>query len=261
MNMGGKPMTKTALVTGATSGIGNALTQLLAADHYDLILVSRNEEKMQAIKSELTDRSVTIIKKDLSQFHAAKEVFDEVKKDGLTIDLLINNAGFGLVGAFDSLPIERQNEMIQLNCAALTELTYYFLPDLRSKSGKIMNVASTAAYQPGPFMAVYFASKAYVLSLSEALAEELDKSGVTVTAVCPGPTHTNFGSVAQAENIRMFSRTMDAQSVAKIAYQATLKGKRVVVTGQLNHAGAIAAKLLPRRWGAKAVRIVTGTKK
>lgn len=254
-------MTKTALVTGATSGIGNALAKLLAADHYDLILVSRNDEKMKKIKSELTDRSVTIIKKDLSQFHAAKEVFDEVKRDGLTVDLLINNAGFGLVGTFDSLPIERQNEMIQLNCAALTELTYYFLPDLRSKFGKIMNVASTAAYQPGPFMAVYFASKAYVLSFSEALAEELDKSGVSVTALCPGPTHTNFGSVAQAENIKMFSRTMDVQTVARIGYRAMMKGKQVVVTGKLNHAGTIAAKLLPRSWGAKAVRIVTGTKK
>ncbi|MET1249716.1 SDR family oxidoreductase [Sporolactobacillus sp. STCC-11] len=254
-------MTKTALVTGATSGIGNALAKLLAADHYDLILVSRDDEKMRAIKSELTDRSVTIIKKDLSQFHAAKEVFDEVKRNGLTIDLLINNAGFGLVGAFDSLPIERQSEMIQLNCAALTELTYYFLPDLRSKMGKIMNVASTAAYQPGPFMAVYFASKAYVLSLSEALAEEFDKSGVTVTALCPGPTHTNFGSVAHAENTKMFSRTMDVQTVARIGYRAMMKGKRVVVTGQVNYAGAIAAKLLPRRWSAKAVRIITGSNK
>ncbi|MCO7125758.1 SDR family oxidoreductase [Sporolactobacillus shoreicorticis] len=254
-------MKKTALVTGASSGIGNALAERLATDHYDLILVARSKEKMEAMKAAWPALSVTVITKDLSKPGAAKEVYDEVKQIGLNVDLLINDAGFGLVGAFQSLPIERQSNMIQLNCTALTELTYYFLPDLRSSSGKIMNVASTAAYQPGPFMAVYFASKAYVLSLSEALSEELSGSGVTVTALCPGPTHTQFGAVAHAENIKMFSHTMDVAAVASIGYRALMKGKQVAITGSLNYAGAIAAKLLPRNWGAKAVRMVTKPKK
>ncbi|MDF2910013.1 MAG: family NAD(P)-dependent oxidoreductase [Sporolactobacillus laevolacticus] len=254
-------MGKTALVTGATSGIGYALTQLLAADGYDLILVSRNEEKMRSIKDALPERSVAIIQKDLSKQGAAKEVFDEVKKDGRSVNVLINNAGFGLVGAFDSLDTDLQNEMIQLNVTALTNLTSYFLPELKQHAGKILNVASTAAYQPGPFMAVYFATKAYVLSFSEALAEELSGSGVSVTALCPGPTHTNFGAIAHAEDIKMFSKTMDVNRVAKIGYQAMIKGKRVAIPGSINHAGVVAAKLLPRSWGAKAVRFVTGEKK
>ncbi|MFT8309553.1 MAG: SDR family oxidoreductase [Sporolactobacillus sp.] len=254
-------MNKTALVTGASSGIGYALAERLAADHYDLILIARSKEKLDAMKAAWPDLSVKVITKDLSKQGAAKEVYDEVKRAGLVVDLLINNAGFGLVGAFQSLPIEQQSNMIQLNCTALTELTSYFLPDLRSRSGKIMNVASTAAYQPGPFMAVYFASKAYVLSFSEALSEELNGSGVTVTALCPGPTHTQFGAVAHAENIKMFSRTMNVSDVASAAYRALMKGKRVIITGRLNYVGALAAKLLPRAWGAKTVRMVTGSKK
>ncbi|MCO7176186.1 SDR family NAD(P)-dependent oxidoreductase [Sporolactobacillus kofuensis] len=248
---------KTALITGATSGIGYQLTELLAANGYDLILVARNEEKMLEIKAALPDHSVMVIKKDLSEQSAAKDVFQSVESAGLSIDVLINNAGFGLIGTFDTVPIEQQTQMIQLNVLALTELTAYFMPQLKRNKGRILNVASTAAFQPGPFMAVYFATKAFVLSLSEALAEELKGSGVTVTTLCPGPTSTNFGVVAHAEDIKMFSKTMDANRVAKIGYQAMMKGKSVVISGALNHAGAIAAKLLPRSWGAKAVRFVT----
>lgn len=248
-------MVKTVLITGATSGIGNAFAKLFAHEPVHLILVSRNEKMMGKMKDEMPHRNVTIIKKDLSAVNAAREVYQEVKQRGLVVDRLINNAGFGLIGRFDQVPIEPMSDMIRLNCSALTELSYYFLADIRSRSGKIMNVASTAAYQPGPYMTVYFATKAFVLSFSEALSEELKGSGVTVTALCPGPTHTNFGRAAHAENVRLFSRSMDAHRVAKLGYQAMERGKRVVIPGALNQFGAVAAKFLPRILGAKAVKM------
>ncbi|MFT8316744.1 MAG: SDR family oxidoreductase [Sporolactobacillus sp.] len=254
-------MTKTALVTGASSGIGYEMVQLLARDGYDLILVARNEQRLQQIKEALPDRKVTVLVQDLSAPGAAESIDHRVREAQLNVDILVNDAGFGLVGAFYSLGLDVQMKMIQLNVAALTELTYRFLQDMRQNGGKILNVASTAAYQPGPFMAVYFASKAYVLSLTEALAEELNGTRVSVTALCPGPTHTNFGAVANAADIRMFARTMDAHVVAQIGYRALQKGKRVAIAGGMNRSGALAAKLLPSSWGAKAVRFVTGKKK
>lgn len=250
-------MGKTALVTGASGGIGYELVQLLARDGYDLILVARNKKRLQQIKEAMPERTVTIIAQDLGVPGAGKSIYNRVREQQLHADVLVNNAGFGLVGAFHSLALDRQMQMIQLNVAVLTELTYLFLQDMLHTGGKILNVASTAAYQPGPFMAVYFASKAFVLSLTEALAEELRGTSVSVTALCPGPTHTNFGVVAHAEDIKMFARTMNAQVVAQIGYRALKKGKRVVIAGSVNRTGTIAAKFLPSSWGAKAVRFVT----
>lgn len=181
-------MPKTALITGATSGLGYEFVKLFAKDGYNLVIIARNKQKMEQIKQSFQSIDVTVIAKDLSAPNAVKEVFKEVEKQGISIDVLVNNAGFGLLGNFDELDIQKQLDMIQLNVAALTELTYYVLPKMKQKNeGKILNIASTAAFQPGPLMAVYYATKAYVLSFSEALVEELSESAVTVTTLCPGP--------------------------------------------------------------------------
>ncbi|WP_138494066.1 SDR family NAD(P)-dependent oxidoreductase [Paenibacillus pinistramenti] len=254
-------MNKTVLITGATSGLGYDFVKLFAADQYNLVLAARNGDKLHEIQQQYPQLKVTVIRKDLSIPGAAKEVFDELQAKGITVDVLVNNAGFGLMGKFDELSITKQTEMIQVNITALTELTHYFLPQMKlRRSGQIMNVASTAAFQPGPLMAVYYATKAFVLSFSEALVEELKGTGVTVTTLCPGPTRTKFGETASVENTKMFSRAMDSAAVAKQGYKALLRGQRVVVTGSLNKAGTIAAKFLPRSLSAKAAKYIAGEK-
>lgn len=254
-------MKRTALITGATSGLGYEFVKLFADDGYNLVLVARNQQKLEEIKNIFTNIEVTIIAKDLSVPGAANEVFQGVEKKGIHIDALINNAGFGLMGNFDDLDLQKQSEMIQLNITALTELTYYFLPSLKQRNrARILNVASTAAFQPGPLMAVYYATKAFVLSFSEALVEELKGSSVTVTTLCPGATKTNFGSVASVEGTKMFSRAMSSKIVAQQGYHAMMHGKRVIITGGLNKAGALAAKFLPRSLGAKLAMYVAGEK-
>ncbi|PLS03376.1 SDR family NAD(P)-dependent oxidoreductase [Neobacillus cucumis] len=251
-------MNKTALITGATSGLGYEFVKMFAADGYDLVLVARNRTKMEEIKNQYPNLTVTVINKDLSQPHAAKEVYEDVKAAGITINTLVNNAGFGLMGNFEELDIRKQSEMIQLNISALTELTYYFLPELKKNThtSRILNVASTAAFQPGPLMAVYYATKAYVLSFSEALVEELADTDVTVTTLCPGATKTSFASIANVANTKMFSRAMSSNEVAQQGYRGLLAGKRVVITGSANKLGAYAAKFLPRRFAAKIAKYV-----
>jgi uncharacterized protein len=252
---------KTALITGATSGLGYEFVKLFANDGYNLVLVARNGQKLDEIRESFKNIEVTAIPKDLSVPGAAKEVFQDVDKKGIEIDILVNNAGFGLLGKFDELDIYKQLEMIQLNITALTELTYYILPKMKQRnSGRIMNVASTAAFQPGPLMAVYYATKAFVLSLSEALVEELKGSNVTVTTLCPGATKTNFGAVASLEGTKLFSRAMASDMVAKTGYEALMSGKRVIITGGLNKAGALGAKFMPRSMAAKIAKYVAGEK-
>lgn len=254
-------MKKTALITGATSGLGYEFVKLFANDGYNLVLVARNGQKLDEIRESFKNIEVTAIPKDLSVPGAAKEVFQDVDKQGIEIDILVNNAGFGLLGKFDELDIYKQLEMIQLNITALTELTYYILPKMKQRnSGRIMNVASTAAFQPGPLMAVYYATKAFVLSLSEALVEELKGSNVTVTTLCPGATKTNFGAVASLEGTKLFSRAMASDMVAKTGYEALMSGKRVIITGGLNKAGALGAKFMPRSMAAKIAKYVAGEK-
>lgn len=254
-------MKKTALITGATSGLGYEFVKLFANDGYNLVLVARNGQKLDEIRESFKNIEVTAIPKDLSVPGAAKEVFQDVDKKGIEIDILVNNAGFGLLGKFDELDIYKQLEMIQLNITALTELTYYILPKMKQRnSGRIMNVASTAAFQPGPLMAVYYATKAFVLSLSEALVEELEGSNVTVTTLCPGATKTNFGAVASLERTKLFSRAMASDMVAKTGYEALMSGKRVIITGGLNKAGALGAKFMPRSMAAKIAKYVAGEK-
>jgi uncharacterized protein len=251
-------MNKTVLITGATSGLGYEFVRLFAADGYDLVLVARNKAKMEEIKNQYSNKKVTVIEKDLSKPNAAKEVYEEVKAAGINIVTLVNNAGFGLMGQFDDLDISKQSEMIQLNITALTELTHYFLHDMKKsqQAARIMNVASTAAFQPGPLMAVYYATKAYVLSFSEALAEELAGTNVTVTTLCPGATKTNFASVANVEKTKMFSGAMSSATVAEQGYKALMMGKRVIITGNTNKIGAYAAKFLPRSLAAKLAKYV-----
>lgn len=254
-------MKKSALITGATSGLGYEFVQLLAKEQYNLIVVARNEEKLLSIKSEFPLLNVTTIPMDLSKPGSVRKMVEEIQEKGLQVDVLINNAGFGLLGKFDELNVEKQLEMIQLNVSALTELTHAFLPQMKKqKFGQIMNVASTAAFQPGPMMAVYYATKAYVLSFSEALVEELAGTGVTVTTLCPGATKTNFGSVANVEKTKMFSNAMDATTVAALGYNGMKNGKRVVITGSANKIGATAAKFLPRSTAAKIAKYVAGDK-
>ncbi|WHY32131.1 SDR family oxidoreductase [Cytobacillus firmus] len=254
-------MKRTALITGATSGLGYEFVKLFAADGYNLVLVARNKEKLEEIKKTFAETEVTIIAKDLSIQGAAKEVFEETAKLNINIDVLVNNAGFGLMGKFDELDLQKQVNMIQLNISALTELTYYFLPAMKERNnGRILNVASTAAFQPGPLMAVYYASKAYVLSFSEALAEELQEYSISITTLCPGATKTNFGSVASVEGTKMFSRAMLPDEVAKKGYEGLKNGKRVLITGGLNKFGAISAKFLPRRLAAKIAKYAAGEK-
>ncbi|MBV7507850.1 SDR family oxidoreductase [Bacillus sp. sid0103] len=254
-------MKKTALITGATSGLGYEFVKLFANDGYNLVLVARNEKKLEEIQQSYINIEVTIIPKDLSVHGAAKEVFEEMESRGIDIDVLVNNAGFGLMGKFDELDIQKQLNMIQLNVSALTELTYYCLQKMKQRnSGRILNVASTAAFQPGPLMAVYYATKAFVLSFSEALVEELAGSSITVTTLCPGATKTNFGSVASVEGTKMFSRAMASDLVAKSGYEALMRGKRVIITGGLNKSGALAAKFMPRSVAAKIAKYVAGEK-
>lgn len=254
-------MKKTALITGATSGLGYEFVKLFAEDGYNLVLVARDRKKLEEIKQSYNNIEVAVIAKDLSVQGAPVEVFEEVEKQGFAIDILVNNAGFGLMGRFDELDIQKQLNMIQLNIAALTELTYYCLQKMKQRnSGRILNVASTAAFQPGPLMAVYYATKAFVLSFSEALVEELAGSAVTVTTLCPGPTKTNFGSVANVEGTKMFSRAMASDIVAKKGYEALMSGKRVIVTGGFNKAGALGAKFMPRSIAAKIAKYIAGEK-
>ncbi|KAA0549034.1 SDR family oxidoreductase [Bacillus sp. BGMRC 2118] len=250
-------MNKTALITGSTSGLGFEFVKLFANQGYNLVIVARNKNKLIEIKDSYKNIQVTPIVKDLSLPGAAKEVYDEIENQNIKIDVLINNAGFGLLGNFSDLDIERQNEMIQLNVTALTELTYYVLGDMKKRnSGKILNVASTAAFQPGPFMAVYYATKAFVLSFSEALVEEVSDFNITVTTLCPGATKTNFGALAKVENTKMFKRAMNSETVAKMGVDALMKGKRVIITGGFNKFGALSAKFLPRSVAAKVAKYV-----
>src|SRR6202790_2259799 len=194
---------QTALITGASGGIGYELAKLFARDHYNLVLVARSAERLRRVAEELQGRSGVAVKTvalDLAEASAPRSLFDQLQREGVAVDVLVNNAGFGSIGEFASIAEEEILGQISLNITAVTHLTRLFLPAmLARRHGKIMNVASTAAFQPGPLMAVYYATKAYVLSFSEALANETGGSGVTVTAVCPGPTATAFQKRAGME--------------------------------------------------------------
>jgi short-subunit dehydrogenase len=242
-----------ALVTGASGGIGAALARELARHGHDLVLAARGVAAMETLAAELSEEgaSATVIAADFAQPGAAATLADEIARRGLGIEILVNNAGLGAAGRFDKCDPVRINEMLQVNIVALTELTRLLLPGMVARGrGKIMLVASVAGYQPGPRMAVYFASKAYVLSLGEALAHELRHTGVGVTVLCPGATATNFFAVAGATNTIMagrFRRMMRAADVARLGCRGLAAGRRVVITGAMNKLLVLAGRFAPHR--------------
>src|SRR2546428_4217076 len=254
----------TALITGASSGIGLELANLFARDGNDLVLVARSEGKLRQIASRLEGEfgiATRVLAADLAKPHAAQELVMTLNVHEVTIDALVNNAGFGLAGPFVATDLDKELEMIQVNIVALTELTKLLLPGMVTRrSGRILNLASTAAFQPGPLMAVYYATKAYVLSFSEAIADELRDSGVTVTALCPGPTDTGFAVAARLESSRLFNMTkpMNSAAVARVGYEAMKRGKRVVIPGMRNKLLAQSIRVTPRRMVTTIVRRLNG---
>jgi short-subunit dehydrogenase len=250
---------RTALITGASVGLGRDFAELFARDGHNLVITARNESQLQALAQKLRDQyqiSVEVISSDLSVPDAAQEIFDAIHAKSIEIEFLVNNAGFGTHGPFAEAEVSSQLAMLQVNVLALTHLTRLFLPGmLARKSGRIMNVASLAAFLPGPLMAVYYATKAYVLSFSEALDNEVAGSGVTVTALCPGPTKTEFQVRAGIENAPLFqSSVMSSFVAAEVGYRAMMTGKRSVVAGLRNKVGAFAMRFLPRRTTAAMSR-------
>jgi uncharacterized protein len=245
--------TPTALITGASGGIGYELAKLFAADHYNLVLVARSAGKLAEFADDLQRQfniSAKSVALDLTAAPAPQFLFDQLQRENIGIDVLVNNAGYGRMGRFSEIVPQEHLGQIQLNITALTHLTKLFLaPMLERRSGRILNVASTAGFQPGPMMAVYYATKAYVISFSEALANELAGSGVTVTCLCPGVTDTGFQGRAGTENTMLFRklRPMDAQTVARDGYRGLMAGKTLVISGFRNWLLAEATRFGPRK--------------
>lgn len=243
---------KMALVTGASSGIGAELARIHAEHGGDLVVVARRRERLDEIKTELEKThgiTVHVLAKDLTQADAPQQIHDELQAQGIAIDYLINNAGFGYLGFFHEQDWARNEAMIQLNILALSALTRVLLPAMIERhSGRILNVASMAGFVPGPRHAVYYASKAYVISLSEALANELAGTGVTVTVLCPGPVDTEFTRQAEMKGVRLLERMASARSVAEAGYNAMLKGKTVIVPGLFSKITIHGLLRLSPRW-------------
>ncbi len=242
---------KTALITGASGGIGLELSRLFARDGYNLILVARSTQKLQTLATDLErayGSTVTVLPADLSKPDAAQELYHQVQAKGIQVDALVNNAGFGILGALATARLEDSLEMIQLNIISLTVLTRLFLPDMiQRRSGQILNIGSTGSFSPVPAMAVYAATKAYVLSFSEAIEEELRGTGVTVTALCPGVTITGFQERSGVGGIRMMTMgSMTAEQVAIIGYKALTRGQPVIIPGLWNSLMIFAARFAPR---------------
>jgi len=250
---------RTALITGASTGIGYELSNLFATDGCNLVLVARHEQRLQTLAEELRQKhgvSVVCIAKDLSREPAVREVFDELQHKGIVIDFLVNNAGYGAYGKFAETDLRTEMEMVTVNALALTNLTKLFLHGMLQRNyGRILNVGSTASFQPGPLMAVYAATKAYVLSFSEALSHELQGTNVTASVLCPGPTRTEFQKRAVMDESKLFRRfVMDAPSVAVAGYRGMMKGKRLIIPGAYNKFLIFTVRLSPRQFVLKVVR-------
>lgn len=251
----------TALITGASSGIGLELAKLFARDGYGLALVARRWEKLETLGHELSKQHgihVRTIAVDLADPGAPGEIARQLAAASVTVDVLVNNAGFGELGPFAQIDLKTARRMIEVNIAALTTLTRIFLPGmLQRRRGRILNVASTAGFAPGPLLAVYYATKAYVISLSEALTEETRGSGVTVTVLCPGPTTTEFQAVAHMESTRLVNMpgVMNAESVAMAGYAGLMRGKRMVVPGLINRLLPLGIRLSPRGMVVRVARL------
>jgi short-subunit dehydrogenase len=244
---------ETVLVTGASSGIGWALGEIFAGDGSRLVLVARSRDKLELLAEDLKKKhgvEVLVVVQDLSQPGAAEEVMRQINEAGWPVDVLINNAGVGAHGQFRNLPIDRQLEMVQLNVSALLHLTHLVLPQMvERRRGAILNVASTASFQPGPYAAVYFATKAFVLSFSDALWDETRHFNVSVTCLCPGPTRTNFGKeYAMTEGTGFQLMGMEADVVARAGHRGLRRRRRLVVPGLLNKLLTFSTRFATRRF-------------
>jgi len=244
---------KTALITGATRGIGYELTKLFARDSYNLVLVARDKDRLEWIKETFSKKysiDILIIAKDLSVPNAAIEIFNETLEKQIVVDVLVNNAGIGDFGKFYDEDISKISKIMQINIVSLTELTRLFIDAMVvKKEGKILNVSSMAAFQPGPYMAVYYASKAFVQSFSEAITSELKGTGVMVTTLCPGPTKSGFQQEVGSENSKLSKLNMlsTSKEVARDGYRALQTGKEVEIPGFLNASLINTSKVIPRR--------------
>jgi uncharacterized protein len=243
----------TALITGASAGIGLELARVFAREGYGLVLVARNQKRLEEIAAELKPAAVQVIARDLSLPGAPEEIHRLAPR----VDVLVNNAGFGVYGKFAETSLSEELNMIQVNMTALVALTKLYLEGmLAARSGRIMNVASTAAFQAGPLMAIYYATKAFVLSFSEAIANELEGTGVTVTALCPGPTATEFQERGKMQNSGLVKgkKIMDARTVAEAGYRGLMAGKLIVIPGVMNKLLAQSIRVSPRSLVTKIVR-------
>lgn len=255
-------MKNITIITGASSGIGMELAKIFAKNNHHLLLVARSEDKLKSLAEELRSKhrvEVNLLALDLSNYSAAKEIFYYCEKENLNVTHLVNNAGFGDFGFFVNSSWPKQEQMINLNITTLTYLTHLFLPAMvKNKSGKILNVASTAAFQPGPTMSVYYATKAYVLHFSEAIANELEGTGVSVTALCPGATESGFQTLAAMEQSKLVKnkKLPSSEEVAYYGYQAMLKGKKVAIHGAMNYIMANSIRFTPRNLVLKIVRFM-----
>jgi uncharacterized protein len=242
---------KIALITGASGGIGKGLAEQFAKDGYDVILAARSVGKLQALATELSQKykiTALPLAADLEAVDGAAQLHAEIQSRGLRISALVNNAGYGLYGEFKDSALANELKMMQLNMNALVTLSKLFMPDLIATRGKLLNVASTAAFQPGPYMAVYYATKSFVLSFSEAIAAELAGTGVTVTALCPGPTASGFQDKAAMHDSALVKgkRLPSAEEVAAAGYKALQRGQRVFIPGLMNWLMAQSVRYTPR---------------
>lgn len=255
-------MKKTALITGASGGIGYELAKIFAKNGTDLVLVARNKSKLDEFKTELEKQfgiSVYTIGKDLSESESVREVYEETAKQNIKVDYLINNAGFGDLGMFTETDWKKEERMINLNIKALTLLTKLYLKEMVNRgSGKIMNVASTAAFQPGPMMAVYCATKSYVLNFSQAINNEVKSRGVTVTALCPGPTKSGFQDASGMKESKIVTKIKmpSSKTVAEFGYKAMMKRKTVAIQGFINKMLAFSVRFIPRNTVVKITRML-----
>lgn len=253
-------MKQTALITGASNGIGLELARIHAKRGGNLVLVARSQDKLNQLADELRaqyhDIQITVIAQDLAMPHAAQSVFAQTEQLGIQVDILINNAGFGGHGRFFERELAKEQQMIQLNITTLTELTHLYLQGMVARrSGKILNVSSTASFMPGPLQAVYYATKAYVTSFSQAVAEEVREFGISVTALCPGAVATDFVAAGDLQGVDAWKNAKSAQSVAEYGYQAMLDGELVAFNeGKLKFAAEWVVPLLPRKTMLKMSR-------
>lgn len=259
-------MNKTALITGASNGIGLEFARIFAKNKTNLVLVARSEDKLKSLSNELINAygvKVNVIPEDLSILNNCMKLVDQLQKENITVDYLINNAGFGNLGFFTDTDLQKEIDMINLNITALTYLTKIYAIEMKQRgSGKILNVSSTAAFQPGPLMAVYYATKSYVQSFSEALANEFKGTGVTVTALCPGPTESGFLSAAKMDNTKLVKgrKLPTSAEVALFGFNAMMNGKTVAVQGLMNKIGAQSSRFLPRKFITSVVRKIQETR-